>query len=159
MLKLSRLTDYAVVVLSQMAGRSGDVMTAIDLAEATALPQPTVAKVLKLLARNDVIESRRGTQGGYVLDRSAAEVSVAEVISAIDGPVALTACVDEASGDCSVETCCPMRGRWDRLNTAVQAAFESVSLEEILSVQTVPNFIDLPAVGAAKSAPAARELE
>ena len=159
MLRLSRLTDYAVVVLSQMAGRSGDVMTAIDLADATALPQPTVAKVLKLLARNDVIESRRGTQGGYVLDRSASEVCVAEIISAIDGPVALTACVDEASGDCSVETGCPMRGRWDRLNTAVQTAFESVSLEEILSVNSVPNFIDMPPVGAAKPAPVIGDLE
>lgn len=159
MLRLSRLTDYAVVVLSQMAGRSGDVMTAIDLTEATALPQPTVAKVLKLLARSDVIESRRGTQGGYVLDRAASEVSVAEIISAIDGPVALTACVDEASGDCSVETCCPMRGRWDRLNTAVQAAFDSVSLAEILSVNSVPNFIDVPRAGMQTSAPAASELE
>lgn len=159
MLRLSRLTDYAVVVLSQMAGRSGDVMTAIDLADATALPQPTVAKVLKLLARSDVIESRRGTQGGYVLDRSAHEVSVAEIISAIDGPVALTACVDDATGDCSVETCCPMRGRWDRLNTAVQSAFESVSLAEILSVNSVPNFIDMPAAGRAATAPSVGDLE
>ncbi|WP_425403488.1 SUF system Fe-S cluster assembly regulator [Hwanghaeella sp.] len=159
MLRLSRLTDYAVVVLSQMAGRSGHVMTALDLAEATALPQPTVAKVLKLLARSEVIESRRGTQGGYVLDRAATEVSVAEIISAIDGPVALTACVDEATGDCSVETCCPMRGRWDRLNTAVQTAFESVSLAEILSVESVPNFIDMPPVGGQKSAPAIGDLE
>lgn len=159
MLKLSRLTDYAVVVLSQMAGRAGDVMTAIDLADATALPQPTVAKVLKLLARHDVIESRRGTQGGYVLDRSASEVSVAEIISAIDGPVALTACVDDATGDCSVETCCPMRGRWDRLNTAVQSAFESVSLAEILSVSSVPNFIDMPTVGGVDPASAVSDLE
>lgn len=159
MLRLSRLTDYAVVVLSQMAGRSGEVMTAIDLAEATALPQPTVAKVLKLLARSEVIESRRGTQGGYVLDRLSSEVSVAEIISAIDGPVALTACVDEATGDCSVETCCPMRGRWDRLNAAVQTAFESVSLEEILSVNSVPNFIDMPPVGGAKPAPAVGKVE
>ncbi len=159
MLRLSRLTDYAVVVLSQMVEHRGSVMTALDLTDATVLPQPTVAKVLKLLARNEVIESRRGTQGGYVLDRAAVDVTVAEIITAIDGPVALTACVDEASGDCAVETCCPMRGRWDRLNTAVQAAFEGVSLAEILSVSAVPNFIDMPIAGTEQSAEQARELE
>lgn len=143
MLRLSRLTDYAVVVLSQMAKTTGTVMNAVDLADATALPQPTVAKVLKLLARHSVVRSVRGAQGGYVLERPADRVSVAEIISAIDGPVALTACVDEADGDCSVEQLCPMRGRWDRLNTAVQAAFESVTLAEIAAGPTVPDFIHI----------------
>ncbi len=143
MLRLSRLTDYAVVVLSQMAKTTGTVVNAVDLADATALPQPTVAKVLKLLARRSVVESVRGAQGGYVLKRPADRVSVAEIISAIDGPVALTACVDEADGDCSVEQLCPMRGRWDRLNTAVQAAFESVTLAEIAAAPTVPDFIHI----------------
>ncbi len=147
MLRLSRMTDYAVVVLSQMATRQGDVMTAVDISDMTSLPQPTVAKVLKLLARHEVVESRRGTQGGYVLDRPSDAVSVAEIITAIDGPVALTACVDESEGNCAVESLCPMRGRWDLLNSAVQGAFEKVSLAEISAVPTVPNFIDGPAAG------------
>ena len=146
MLRLSRMTDYAVVVLSQMADRQGAVMTAVDISEKTALPQPTVAKVLKSLARNHVVESRRGTQGGYVLDRPADAVTVAEIITAIDGPVALTACVEEADGQCAVESLCPMRGRWDKLNSAVQSAFETVSLAEIAAIATVPNFIDDPAL-------------
>lgn len=158
MLRLSRLTDYAVVVLSQMADRQGDVLTAVDLADATALPQPTVAKVLKLLARHDVVESRRGTQGGYVLDRPPGAVSVAEIITAIDGPVALTACVDDAEGNCTVEQLCPLRGRWDKLNTAVQQAFSAVTLAEILAVPAIPNFIDPPVKGDAAHGPhAARQ--
>ena len=138
------MTDYAVVVLSQMADRQGAVMTAVDISDMTALPQPTVAKVLKLLARNQVVESRRGTQGGYVLDRPAQAVSVAEIIAAIDGPVALTACVEEADGHCAVESLCPMRGRWDKLNAAVRDAFETVSLAEIAAKPAVPDFIDVP---------------
>jgi len=143
------MTDYAVVVLSQMASRQGHVMTAVDISDMTALPQPTVAKVLKLLARHEVVESRRGTQGGYVLDRASDAVSVAEIITAIDGPVALTACVEESEGNCAVESLCPMRGRWDLLNSAVQDAFEKVSLAEISAVPTVPNFIDGPAADGA----------
>ncbi len=144
MMRLSRLTDYAVVVLSQMTADGPGVSTAVGIAEATSLPQPTVAKVLKLLARHGVVESRRGTQGGYVLERAPKDISVAEIITAIDGPVALTACVDDAEGSCTVESLCPLRGRWDKLNTAVQGAFESVSLAEILAVPTIPNFIDPP---------------
>lgn len=140
MLKLSRMTDYAVVVLSQMARHQSDCLTAQDLTEMTALPQPTVAKVLKLLAKASVVESRRGTLGGYVLDRSADEVTVAEIIAAIDGPVALTACVDGHEGDCTVEALCPMRGRWDMLNTAVQTALESVSLAQISAMPSNPDF-------------------
>jgi len=140
MLKLSRMTDYAVVVLSQMAQHQGDCLTAQDLTELTALPQPTVAKVLKSLARSSVVDSRRGTLGGYVLDRSAEDVSVAEIIAAIDGPVALTACVDGHEGDCTVESLCPMRGRWDMLNTAVLAALESVSLAQIAAMPGNPDF-------------------
>lgn len=140
MLKLSRMTDYAVVVLSQMARHQGHCQTAQDLSELTALPQPTVAKVLKLLARASVVDSRRGTLGGYVLDRAATDVSVAEIIEAVDGPVALTACVDGHEGDCTVESLCPMRGRWDMLNTAVQTALESVSLAEITAMPENPNF-------------------
>ena len=140
MLKLSRMTDYAVVVLSQMARHQADCLTAQDLTEMTALPQPTVAKVLKLLAKASVVESRRGTLGGYVLDRSADEVTVAEIIAAIDGPVALTACVDGQEGDCTVEALCPMRGRWDMLNTAVQTALASVSLAQISAMPSNPDF-------------------
>lgn len=131
MLRLSKLTDYGVVVLSHMARRSGRLVSAGEVADMTLLPEPTVAKILKLLARENIIQSHRGAQGGYVLDRDLAQISVAALVTALDGPVALTACVDGQEGNCSVESLCPMRGGWDRVNAAVRAALDSVTLAEI----------------------------
>lgn len=136
MLKLSRLTDYGVVVLDRLArARELDKgpTTAPDLAEATTLPQPTVAKTLKLLARGGVVESHRGHQGGYSLARAPEHITVAEIISALDGPVELTACVDGQEGSCSVESMCAIRGNWDAVNSAVRTALESVTLADMLA--------------------------
>lgn len=131
MFRLSRLTDYGVVVLSRLAMLEGQTMTAPELSSATALPLPTVSKVLKLLAKADVISSQRGTQGGYSLDRPADRVTVAEIVEALEGPVALTACVEASDDACNVERLCPMRGGWEKLNEAVRSALESVTLADI----------------------------
>lgn len=144
MLRLSKLTDYGVVVLSNMAQRPGRVMSAAEVAELTLLPEPTVAKILKLLAREQLVASQRGAQGGYILDRSLADISIASLVTALDGPVALTACVDGQEGGCAVESLCPMRGGWDRVNAAVRAALEEVSLAELLA----------PVIAASEAAPA-----
>lgn len=143
MFRLSKLTDYGVVVLGQMADLTGAHTTAPELAEATNLPLPTVAKILKLLAKANVINSTRGAGGGYALERPAHKVSVAEIIEALDGPVALTACVDGAEGACDVESQCPMRGQWDPINFAVKAALDSVSLADINRNSGVPDFINM----------------
>ena len=93
MLKLSKLTDYAVVVLVRLA--SGDlVQTSPCIAQATGVPEPTVAKVLKALAGSGLVASQRGARGGYRLARTLSDIPVADVIAAIDGPIALTACVE-----------------------------------------------------------------
>ena len=143
MFRLSKLTDYGVIVLGQMADLAGEYTTAPELAEATNLPQPTVAKILKLLAKSDVIVSTRGAGGGYALERDATDVTVAEIIEALDGPVALTACVDGAEGSCDVENLCPMRGRWDPINMAVRSALESVTLSDINQDAGIPDFINM----------------
>jgi FeS assembly SUF system regulator len=135
MFKLSRMADYGVVVLSRMARAPGEVVTAPELAERTALPQPTVAKTLKLLTRGGLLTSHRGTQGGYSLDRAPAEVTVAEIIAALDGPVALTACVDGSDDNCAVENLCPIRGHWERVNEAVKGALEGVTLADLTAAQ------------------------
>ncbi len=141
MFKLSRMTDYGVVALGYMAERTGHLMTAPEVADATGLPLPTVSKLLKQLAKDDIISAQRGAQGGYLLERRASDISVAEIIACLDGPVALTACVDGAEGSCQVETLCPMRGRWDRINLAVKDALSSVSLAEIAAEPAIPDFI------------------
>jgi FeS assembly SUF system regulator len=131
MLRLSKMTDYAVVVMGEMARRPQDTMTATGLAERTSLPAPTVQKILKLIARDGLAASIRGAAGGYRLARPAAEISMADVIAAIDGPIALTECVDGAPHACGVGQVCAMRGNWDRVNRAVQSALESVSLADM----------------------------
>jgi FeS assembly SUF system regulator len=131
MIRLSKLTDYAVVVLSRMAQDAGAVHTAPALSRSTGVPEPTVQKCLKLLARASLVASRRGAAGGYALSRPAEAISVAEIIIALDGPIALTACVDGASGGCGVERVCAMRGGWDQVNRAIKGALEGVTLADM----------------------------
>ncbi|MGP1253534.1 MAG: SUF system Fe-S cluster assembly regulator [Kiloniellales bacterium] len=139
MFRLNRLTDYAVVVLAQMALRPGRLVNAAQVAQDTGVPQPTVAKVLNVLAKGGLIASQRGAAGGYTLARPAEEIDVAEIIQAMDGPIALTACVEAATDSCSVESLCPMRGNWERVNTAIRTALSNVTLADMaLPFATMP---------------------
>jgi FeS assembly SUF system regulator len=130
-IRLSKLTDYAVVMLSHMAARETEVYTACRLAERSAVPEPTAAKILKLLTRAGILVSQRGSAGGYELARPAAEISVAEIIVALDGPIALAACVEGSADHCGVESFCSMRGNWNRVNRAIRSALEDITLAEM----------------------------
>ena len=132
MLKLSRMIDYGVVVLSQMAHRSNSLMTAPELAEVTGLPAPMVSKVLKTLARSELVVSHRGVHGGYSLSCGPDEISVAAIVEALEGPVALTACVEASDTHCQVESLCPIRGGWEKVNDAIRGALEAVSLSDLV---------------------------
>lgn len=131
MLKLNRITDYAVVVLAQMARDPGRLVTAPQLSQDSAVPLPTVSKLLKELARARVLTSHRGVNGGYTLARAPEDISVLEIVGALEGPVALTSCVEEAEDDCSVESLCPMRGNWNKVNSVIRGALSSVSLADM----------------------------
>lgn len=131
MFRLNRLTDYGVVVLSQMSRNPDDLRTAPQIAQETGVPLPTVAKLLNALAHGRLIESHRGAAGGYTLNRPAEEISVAEIIQALEGPIALTACVEGAENDCDVASLCPMRGNWDRVNKAIHGALSEVTLADM----------------------------
>ena len=136
MLRLSKLTDYAVVVLARLprdegTAQPGAVQTAQSLAADTGIAEPTVAKVLKLLAHAGLAEGVRGPRGGYRLTRPLASVPLSEVIVAIDGPIALTACVDGGSGMCEAESICPVRGRWDPVNHAIRQALSGITLADL----------------------------
>ena len=134
MIRLSRMADYGVVIMTFLAGRRCEIHTAQRVAEATGLPQAAVGKLLKAFARAGLLESQRGSHGGYRLDRRAEDISIAEVVEAVEGPIALTLCVDRQAGSCDVEALCPMRGGWNRLNRALVTAFESVSLAAMAPV-------------------------
>jgi FeS assembly SUF system regulator len=129
MLRLSRLTDYAVVVLVRLS-RGEAVQTSPGIAASTGIPEPTVAKVLKILAASGLVTSQRGAHGGYRLLRPLASLPIADVIEAIDGPIALTACVDGGSS-CDAHHLCPVRGRWDPVNEAIHQALSSITLADM----------------------------
>lgn len=148
MLRLNRITDYAVVVLTQMANEPDKRVTAPQLSDESNVPAPTVAKVLKALAKEGVLASQRGVNGGYRLARPAGDISMLEVIRALEGPISLTACVDGAEGDCNVELLCPVRGNWDRVNTAIRSALADVSLEDM----AIPTMFGVPFQAAERDA-------
>ena len=137
MLRISKLTDYAIIILGQMAGDAGHTHTAAGLAEATGVALPTVSKILKTLGRAGVLTSTRGAHGGYLLAQAPERTSVAAVINALEGPIALTECEGERGG-CEQSPNCHARGSWDVINRAVRAALESVSLADMAGPAAKP---------------------
>ena len=131
MLRISKLTDYAILVMVELA-REGEMLSAHALAERVHIEGPTASKVLKLLAGGGLLESYRGASGGYRVSRTAAKISVAEVIAAIEGPIAMTECSVE-DGLCSQEDNCELRSNWQRISMAVAQALRDVSLAEMSS--------------------------
>ncbi len=149
MIRLSRLADYGVVLAGHMANRPDEFHNALELAERTLLPTPTVSKILAALGRGGVLVSHRGAKGGYRLAREPGRISVADIIAALDGPIALTLCIEHGDGACDVEAICPSRQGWHRINAALLKALQEVSLADMTA--TLP-------VGAAPRAGAAARL-
>src|SRR5438105_14550003 len=132
MVILSKLADYGVIIATHMAAFPDRRITAAALAEATQLPQATVAKLLKVMAHAGLAMATRGATGGYRLARGAKSISVAEVVAAIDGDIGLTQCsvhVDE----CARTTYCPTRPHWAAINRAVGQALSAISLDAMLT--------------------------
>lgn len=132
MIRLSKLSDYAVVVLSQLAREQGRVLSASGLAESTGIPEPTVAKVLKVLVKGNIVVSTRGASGGYTLERTPDQISVRELIVALEGPIAVTSCLEEGHTDCSITHSCPMKGRWNKVNLAIMGTLDRMMVSELL---------------------------
>lgn len=137
MIRMSKMADYAFIVLAQMAGEKKGAWAASDLAERTTLPTPTVAKLMKLLAKGGVVTAQRGAQGGYTLAVLPSEISIAKIVEAVDGPIALTDCVDQGEHICAVRSLCPMCGGWDKVNKAMRSALETVFLSDLTAVKTL----------------------
>lgn len=125
------MTDYAVALLTQMVSEAKGVWAASDLAEITGLPSPTVAKILKRLTKSGIITARRGALGGYSLSQAARSLSIAAIIEAIDGPIAITDCADGGDHSCRVEPICPMSSGWNMVNHAIREALKNVSLADM----------------------------
>jgi FeS assembly SUF system regulator len=129
---MSREADYGIVLLARIAAGTGrDPVTARDLAHESRLTLPMVGKILKRLARAHLLSSQRGVRGGYRLARPASEISVADVIAALDGPISLTVCIEHAPGECDRETLCSVRHNWQIINRRVMDTLSSISLAEM----------------------------
>src|SRR5262245_4412518 len=136
MFRITKLADYGILLMSSLAAdRRPGVHTARDLANSTGIPLPTVSKILKALARHGLLASHRGVGGGFALAREARSISVAEVVSALEGPIALTACLDHDAETCGIESSCPVRTNWERINDAVRGALEGLTIAEMAAPQ------------------------
>ncbi len=142
-MRLSKLTDYATVILSFIAKNNSGVHAATGIAEETGIALPTVSKILKLLVRAKVLVSVRGAKGGYKLARSPEKISVAAVIYALEGPIALTEC-SASHHSCEQATGCEIQGNWDLINKTVQNALESVTLADLILPVKSPKEICIP---------------
>ena len=133
MIRITRQTDYGIVLLIRFTSPVGAaIRNARDLAEQCLLPVPMVSKILKALARGGILASRRGVTGGYALARAPAEITLAEILVALEGPIAVTACIEHGvEGVCSLEPTCPSRSHWHRINEAVRHAIEGVTLDDL----------------------------
>ena len=132
MLRIGKITDYGIVVASRLAGTAANASHSVrDVAIMTAVPQPTVSKVLKQLARAGIVSSARGANGGYRLSRPPEQISVVQVIEALEGPIAVTECSGETRGLCTHEARCGVRANWERINQAVYQALSGISLADM----------------------------
>lgn len=132
MLRMGKLTDYGIVLMSYLASNQAKQHSAHALADAVQVPLPTVRKVLKALSSGGLLMSERGVSGGYSLSRQPQTISVAEIITALEGPIALTECVSEQS-QCEQETHCAVQTNWTRINNAVFHALDEVKLSDMLT--------------------------
>lgn len=134
-MRLSSMADYAVVTMSAAARHCGMVrVSAAQLAQETGLPVPTVQKVVSLLTAAGLLRSSRGVGGGLKLARPAAAISLADIVEAIEGPIALTACVDSGKHDCGLEAACTVRPHWGVVNAAMRGALADVPLTRLAEI-------------------------
>jgi FeS assembly SUF system regulator len=151
MIRMTKAADYGIVLLTRMAVDSERIFSTSELSQDTQLPHPTVSKILKILSRHELLDSHRGAKGGYSLCRAPEEVSVEQIITALDGPIGITECIDDAPGECDQESVCHVRGNWQRINEAIRQALAGITLAE-MTAATPDRLVTLGARGQTQSA-------
>ncbi len=130
MLRISRLTDYGTLILVYLASRQDRLCSASDVAAAVHIALPTVQKLLKLIAASGLVQSERGTDGGYCLSRPPESISAADILDALEGPVAITECSIE-DGHCHLEASCGVGSAWQKISKSMRISLENVSLIDL----------------------------
>jgi len=143
MLRISKLTDYATVILAVLAEEPNRVQTATALSESTGVAAPTVSKLLKQLQRAGLVISTRGLHGGYQLARPAGQITAAAILDALEGPIALTDCA-VGNGHCCIEETCRVGRAWQRLNHAIRRSLHDVTLAQLAGLDSTQ--LRLPAL-------------
>ena len=137
-MRLSSMADYAVVTMSAAARHCGGArVSAAALAEETGLPVPTVHKLVAVLGKAGLLRSVRGAGGGLQLARPAAAITLADIVEAVEGPIALTACVEHGKHDCALEGACGVQPHWGVVNTALRGALAGIPLTQLAQRQLV----------------------
>ncbi|MDA5192393.1 SUF system Fe-S cluster assembly regulator [Govanella unica] len=139
MIRLTKLADYAVVLMAHMAENPGAIHSASGIAAATLIPAPTVSKILGAMARSGLLKSHRGLNGGFELAHEPQDISIAHIVSVVDGPIALTDCTEESHMECDILGSCHMPAYWRKINGAIRHALEGVTLSDL--TQTLPDFL------------------
>jgi FeS assembly SUF system regulator len=131
-MRLSNMADYAVVTMSAAARHCGGMrVSATELASETGLPLPTVQKLVSLLTRAHLLRSARGANGGLQLARPAAAITLADIVEAVEGPIAIASCVEKGRHDCALEGTCGVRPHWGDINATVRDALAAVPLTQL----------------------------
>jgi len=139
MLRLTKLTDYGILLMTRMVSSEQERFTAAELAEITRIPSPTVSKILQMLLHEGLLDSTRGAKGGYRLTRPSTEINVRDIINVFEGSIALTECnLDESS--CDQHDVCSTSNNWKRINQAVRQALQDISLADMTEQDFVPIF-------------------
>lgn len=134
MLKLNKMTDYAVVCLGMLARKPQYVMSASQISKETGLKLYTVQKILKnILAKSDLLKTERGYHGGYTLKKNSKNITVTEIIEALDGPISLTSCVDKSDSFCQSSDICFLGGKWNQVNEIIRNSLNDISLDDLLN--------------------------
>jgi FeS assembly SUF system regulator len=134
MLKLNKMTDYAVVCLGMLARKPEYIMSASQISKETGLKLYTVQKILKnILAKSDLLKTERGYHGGYTLKKNSKNITVTEIIEALDGPISLTSCVDKSDSFCQSSDICFLGGKWNRVNEIIRNSLNDISLDDLLN--------------------------
>lgn len=131
MMRITREADYGILLMTSLAQARNEARSAATLAEQRQLPMPMVSKILKTLTRSGLLISQRGALGGYSLARSAHSISAADIISALEGPLAITECSSDAAPSCARQQHCDISSHWPRINQAIHAALQNISLAEL----------------------------
>ncbi len=142
MLRITRLADYAVLIACTFEGMENKVVSSSDITKKTRLQKATVNKVLATLVKKKILIASRGVNGGYKTVKKFEEISVRELIEAMEGPVSLTSCIDENAKDCNLCNVCITKNAWSLVNNAIKDTLENIKIPDMKNKTKTMTFIN-----------------